>query len=141
MSVNTQEVISLQRMMGHPEIILWFCFGSNVISNVFSMSHILKFHMCNIAHWMNVFVMKVLISFYSTPPAMLSHPIASHVMEVLIQTSPEDQFNKLCSSCFRGRCKQLALHSTANFVLQRVITRAVHIDMVSFVKTQRGLNM
>ncbi|XP_072049550.1 nucleolar protein 9-like [Amphiura filiformis] len=65
----------------------------------------------------------------NTPPAMLTHPIASHVMEVLIQTSPDDQFNKLCSSCFKGRYKQVALHATANFVLQRVITRAVHTDM------------
>ena len=60
---------------------------------------------------------------------MLTHPIASHLMEVLIQAAPDKHFKKLCTTCFTGRYKQLALHPTANHVLQRVISRAVKFDV------------
>ena len=45
----------------------------------------------------------------------------SHMVEVALTAAPEDIFQKLCSTAFKGRITSLAQHPTANFAVQAAL--------------------
>jgi len=54
--------------------------------------------------------------------SMLMDRNASHTMEVVFQTAPDDIFQKLCTALFKGHLVPLAKHPCANFPVQAAIT-------------------
>lgn len=46
----------------------------------------------------------------------------SHMVEVALTSAPDDTFQKLCSTAFKGRLVSLAQHPTANFAVQAALS-------------------
>ncbi|KAI9575034.1 armadillo-type protein [Boletus coccyginus] len=54
---------------------------------------------------------------------LLRDPTSSHLLETLVSRCPEQVFNILWSTYFKGKLARLALHPVANFVVAKAIGR------------------
>jgi hypothetical protein len=57
----------------------------------------------------------------ATVLAVLEHRIGSHLAELLLRLLPSEEAASLYASAFEGRLLQLAMHPTANFVVQSAV--------------------
>ncbi|XP_780969.4 nucleolar protein 9 [Strongylocentrotus purpuratus] len=54
---------------------------------------------------------------------LMTHPISSHLLEVIFKVIGDDLLLKVIGRSFKGQLIKLAMHGVANFVLQRLLER------------------
>ncbi|XP_072177553.1 nucleolar protein 9-like [Diadema setosum] len=59
----------------------------------------------------------------STLPSLMTNPIGSHILEVVVKVANDNLLLKVVERSLRGRLIKVALHGVANFVLQRILER------------------
>ena len=64
---------------------------------------------------------------------MMSHPVSSHLLEVILKVISDDLLLKVIGRSFSGQLIKLAMHGVANFVLQRLLERAKDLLVVSWL--------
>lgn len=54
---------------------------------------------------------------------LLRDPTSSHLLETLVQRSPDKVFGILWNTYFKGKLSRLAVHPVANFVVAKALSR------------------
>mmetsp|Transcript_14245 Transcript_14245/g.56067 ORF Transcript_14245/g.56067 Transcript_14245/m.56067 type:complete len:801 (+) Transcript_14245:57-2459(+) len=57
-------------------------------------------------------------------PAMVTHRVASHLLESIVPLLPDDTFFALYQECFHKKMVELSHHAQANFVVQQMLKNA-----------------
>nr|KYP72025.1 Pumilio domain-containing protein C14orf21 isogeny [Cajanus cajan] len=65
----------------------------------------------------------------------------SHLMEVVLEVSPEALFNELFTKVFRNSLFDLSSHQHGNFVVQALISYASNQDLMELIWEELGPNM
>ncbi|KAK7397498.1 hypothetical protein VNO78_18673 [Psophocarpus tetragonolobus] len=73
--------------------------------------------------------------------SLLKESKFSHLMEVVLEVSPEALFHELFTKVFRNSLFELSSHQHANFVVQALISYATNPDLVELVWEELGPNL
>ncbi|CAJ1976064.1 unnamed protein product [Sphenostylis stenocarpa] len=65
----------------------------------------------------------------------------SHLMEVVLEVSPEALFNELFTKVFRNSLFELSSHQHGNFVVQALISCANNLDLMELIWEELGPNL
>ncbi|QCE13394.1 nucleolar protein 9 [Vigna unguiculata] len=65
----------------------------------------------------------------------------SHLMEVVLEVSPESLFNELFAKVFRNYLFELSSHQHGNFVVQALISYASNQDLMELIWEELGPNL
>nr|XP_054761961.1 nucleolar protein 9-like [Lytechinus pictus] len=60
---------------------------------------------------------------------LMTHPISSHLLEVILKVIDDDLLLKVIGRSFKGQLIKLAMHGVANFVLQRLLERTKNLPV------------
>ena len=63
----------------------------------------------------------------------MTNRVCSFLIELVLQGVPDDIYAKLFKTHFSGKCKEMALHSSANFIVQQLILFTRTKDQVSLM--------
>ena len=72
-------------------------------------------------------------------PFMFTDVVGSHLMGTLIELAPQQSRGKIYDTCFRSRVSKFALHSVANYPLQRLILVANEEEFAGIVSELSSL--
>lgn len=78
------------------------------------------------------FINALLCFSYQIPP-MLTHHIASHLVEKVLLVAPAKQHGKLFEKFFKGHLITLVLHPVSNYLVQHLMTSTTDTTLVSIV--------
>ena len=64
-------------------------------------------------------------------PQAMTHTVASYLIEVLLRSVPDATYAKVLEKHFSGKCMEMAVHRSANFIVQRLLSSTRSEEQVS----------
>lgn len=63
---------------------------------------------------------------------------SSHLLEIIVSRCPDDAFNVLWKTYFKGKLARLSAHPVANFVLAKALERATKVQLSEVFEELNG---